>query len=260
MKKFFTIVGVIIAFVTILLVAIFFLTSGITDSADDFFKNVKAKNYSDAYSNLSVDFKKATSEEDFIIFLKSSGLIGFKSSFWNSRSIENSRGKLYGTVKTENSSIKTTINFIKEDGDWKIFSIKTDNAGLQNRDFKTNNNIPPEKELVILVDESLNKFAHSVNMKNFKGFHSYIAHLWSKQVTIEKLNTIFKVFMDNNINLLPLLKSSSPTFTSKPTLKKGILMIKGYYPTKSTKIVFELDYIHEGLSWKLIRINIKLTK
>ena len=115
---------------------------------------------------------------------------------------------------------------------------------------------------IALVKESMRMFSLSVNAKNFSEFHKSISRLWQREVTVSRLNQAFKPFMDNNINLLPL-DNITPVFDVTPSVDdRGVLTIKGYYPTKPSRVTFEFGYVYEGASWKLARtkVNIKATQ
>jgi len=81
------------------------------------------------------------------------------------------------------------------------------------------------------------------NAKDFSEFHKYVAVLWQRQVTAEKLAQVFKPFTDSNLNLLPL-DNYSPVFDGTPSINEdGVLVIKGHYPTKPSKVLFQLKYV-----------------
>jgi len=37
-----------------------------------------------------------------------------------------------------------------------------------------------------------------------------------------------------------------------------LLSLKGYYPTKPSKVTFELGYVYEGSNWKLAQTKINI--
>jgi len=256
MKKVAIILVGIVALIAIGISAVFMMTSGMTDTATAFFTDVKAKNYSKAYGYLSEDFKSNTSQNEFIKFLEKSALLNFKEASWSSRSISGGKGDLDGSVTTETGGVvPIKLGFIKEKESWKIYSIYKPRAGIS-QDDKTGK-MPSTNELLALTDESLLKFAESVNAGDFKIFHSHISNLWQKQFPVEKFNTVFKSFIDAKINLVPALKTSNPVFDIKPSINTdGVLILEGHYPTKPSQLKFKLKYVFEGVSWKLIGTSV----
>ncbi|MFV2005241.1 MAG: hypothetical protein ACC650_08530 [Gammaproteobacteria bacterium] len=256
MKKVAIILAGIAVFIGISIGAVFMMTSGMTDTATAFFTDIRAKDYPKAYSYFSEDFKSNTSQKEFVKFLEKSSLLNFKDSSWGSRSISGGKGSLVGSVTTESGGVvPITLGFIKENETWKIYSIYKPRSGISQDDEV--GKIPSSEELVELTNESMLKFAESVNASDFKIFHSYISNLWRKQFTVEKFNTTFKSFIDAKINLVPALNTTSPVFDSKPSLNTdGVLTLEGHYPTTPSQLKFKLKYIFEGISWKLIGTSV----
>lgn len=127
------------------------------------------------------------------------------------------------------------------------------------RQKKASGRVPGKEELAALVRDNLLRFARSVNAKDFSGFHSHIALMWKNQSTVEYFNQAFKAFMDNNVNLVPVVEQLTPVLDEKPSLsKEGVLSLKGHYPTRPSRVLFELAFIDEGAGWKLVRTNVNI--
>ena len=115
-------------------------------------------------------------------------------------------------------------------------------AGLVQND--PSGKLPPIDELMKLTDESLMKFANSVNAKDFKEFYSYVARLWQKQTTVEKFTEIFDPFVNAGINIMPVLKNTNPIFDVEPSINgDGVLILEGHYTSQPSKLMFKLKYI-----------------
>ncbi len=260
MKKAAIIIVSIVVFIVILVGAVFMMTSGMTDTATAFFTEIKAKNYTKAYTHLSENFKANTSQDEFVKFLDKSALLKFKDTSWNSRSISGGKGELDGSVVTESGGVvPIKLSFIKENDLWKIYSIYKPKAGLSQDD--ASGKLPSTEELIALTDQSLLVFAKSVNAKSFKEFYSYISQLWQKQTSVEKLDTAFKVFINQNFNMAPSLKAINPKFDVKPSINSdGVLVVEGHYPGKPSSLIFKLEYVYEGVGWKLLGVSINVKK
>jgi len=248
------IIGVVAA-IGIGIGAVFWFTSGMTDTADAFFASIKTKNYDKAYSYLAEQFRTNTSQAELEAFLARTALDNYKEASWSGRSISGGRGELNGEVKTETGgSIPLKLSFVKENSQWKIFAINKPRAGLSERE----NNMPTEAELLALTKEGMLKFSESVNAKDFSAFHAHIAKIWQKEWTVQRFNETFKQFIDANINMTPVIQRHTPSFDQAPEIKNNILFVKGHYPTRPSQIQFELKYIYEGLSWKLIGTKVDI--
>lgn len=275
-----------LVFVVAIVVLVFYATSGMTDSAENFLKEAGAKQYDKAYSMLSEDFKKATSKEEMIAFLKDAGLDSYKSASWGNRSFEGKRGELEGSITTASGgAVPLTIKFIKAaDGNWQIYAISKPQAGTQiessqkkqaNTKEETSKRatqaapaanaepakVPIEgkpadsKSYINLTKETIHDFAASINKKNMEAFRNTTASLFQDQFSVEQFNQAFKSFMDMGIDFT-VLDTMQPIFDPKPAIDSdGVLLIKGYYETKPNRFYFDLRYVQESGEWKLVRIN-----
>jgi uncharacterized protein YxeA len=87
MKKALKIILGIVAAIAALIAAIFYFTSGMTDTADAFFHSVKQKDLAKARSCLSEDFKASTDENALKAFLSKGAILNFKEANWSERSV-----------------------------------------------------------------------------------------------------------------------------------------------------------------------------
>ena len=259
MKKILKILLVLAVIVILGIAGIFYLTSGLVEQATAFFDAAKSKDYNIAYAGVSKAFKAATTQEQMISFLESNGLSDVKSTAWGSRSITTGEGKIEGTV-TNNSgaTIPLKISFVKEDGVWRINSIDKDQVGISDANTaQSSSALPKPEEAVALVQETMKVFAMSVNGKDFSPFYKYISPIWQKQITVQQLNDIFRTFIDNEMNLLPL-QQVQPKFEPNPFLKDGVLVVQGSYPSKPSKVTFEFKYVKDGSAWKSVGVNMNV--
>lgn len=253
-----TLLKIVVGLVVVVVVAlglVFYLTADLTKTADGFFAAVKAKDYGAASQFLSEDFRAATPQTELAAFLDHSTLTAFKSASWTNRSVSGDRGDLDGSITTDSGGVvPIKMGFVKENGHWRIRSLYKPKAGLTGDSAAPPT--PTDAELAALVKAALHQFALSANAKDFSGFHKYISHLWQTQITIEKLNDTFRPFME--IDLL-VLDALTPEFDGAPsTSDAGELSVKGHYPTKPSRVAFELGFIYEGVGWKLVKINLNI--
>lgn len=108
------------------------LTNGMVEAANNFFDAAKQQQTAKARGYLSEAFQANTNQQNLRHYLSDNSLLNYETANWNSRSIENNRGKLEGTISTTTGgNIPIRIRFVKEQGLWKIYSIQTLKPGLQ---------------------------------------------------------------------------------------------------------------------------------
>jgi hypothetical protein len=256
MKKWMKILLGVVAVIALAIAAVFYFTAGMVDTANDFFKAVKQKDFAKARSYLSEDFKASTDEKVLVDFLSNSAILSFKESSWSNRQISGNRGELEGSITTETGGVvPIKITFVKENGSWKIYALQKPAAGLQSQ--SSSPAIPGKAEQVTLVKQSMHDFVLSLQNKNMEHFHSTLSRLWQQQNTTEQLNQAFKAIVDSGANW-PVLENLDPIMGNEPKVDDvGVLLLSGYYPTKPSQVYFEHKYIYEGVSWKLAGFKIE---
>ena len=256
MKKWVKILlGVVAAFV-LAIVAVFYFTSGMVDTADAFFQAVKQKDIAKARSYLAEDFKASTDEKALSDFLSKGAIINFKESSWSNRQISGGRGELDGSITTDSGGVvPIKMMFVKENDAWKIYAIQKPTAGLQSEDSSPT--APSKTDQIAMVKQSMRDFIISVEKKDMQHFRSTVSQLWQKQHTTETLNKGFEAILNSGANW-QVLDGFAPILSNDAKVdENGILLLAGHYPTKPSQVLFEQKYIYEGLSWKLIGFKIE---
>lgn len=254
--------------------SIFYFTSDMVSSTDEFFAMVGANEVDSAYQGLSSAFKAETTLEQLNAFLSASGLSKFKEASWNSRSIKNGLGTLEGSVTTtDGATIPLEIQLVKEDGSWKIQHLSRKAAGVSTEkgsatESKTeaapvaSKTVPSNDELVSMVRATMREFGKSIDGKSMESFHGYISNLWRSQYTVEKLEESYGKLYKMGAKWSSL-ENMSPVFEAEPVIdERGVLIVKGHYPTNPDTLTFAQKYIKEGLDWKLfgLHVNLRSTK
>jgi len=161
---------------------------------------------------------------------------------------------LQGHYPTKPNKVSFRLRYVHGSSGWKLLGINVRAVPA----VENTGEIPSEKEVKALVLESLLAFNTSVQAKSFTSFYRHIAELWRKETTAEKLQKIFQLFIDQELNLGPI-DTMEPTFDAKPAINSdGFLVVKGSYPTKPRKVAFEVKYVYEETEWKLVGINVRL--
>lgn len=117
--------------------------------------------------------------------------------------------------------------------------------------------VPEKSEIKKMTNESMTSFGEALKKKDFTEFYNSVAEIWKKQTSPEKLMDAFKAFSGPNFDILGIVQELKPTFEPAAEVNSdGVLIIKGYYPTKPAHVVFQLKYLEEENEWKLVGINV----
>lgn len=230
------------------------LTAALADTADAFFLALKSGDMERARSHLSEDFRAATSDPELRRFVERSALAEYASASWPSRRVENTRGWLSGTVSTASGgSVPMEIALIREQGEWKILSLRKPEAGILGEDAQQP---PSTAEQLRLSRDATAMFADAVAQRDFTGFHQGVSSLWRAQVTPAQLQQAFQSFIENDVNL-SVLKQLEPNIRSGAFDEDGAFRVDGLYPTRPNAFSFSYRYIYEGVDWKLVGVDVK---
>jgi hypothetical protein len=159
---------------------------------------------------------------------------------------------LKGHYPTKPNKVSFKLSYVYESSAWKILSINVQVVPV------VESKVPAENELKKLTLDSLLLFNVAIQTKNFTDFYDKIAKLWQKEITPDKLRSIFQSFIDQKINISSIARLE-PTFEGTPSVNDdGFLVIKGFYPTQPSYVYFQLKYAYEDDSWKLVGINVEV--
>jgi len=161
---------------------------------------------------------------------------------------------LKGHYPTRPNKVTFKLTYTQEGSAWKLMGINVQAIPFVENTGK----VPSNRELKTLALDSLLLFNDAIQDKSFDKFYSGISDLWQKEVTPAKLKEIFHGFIDQKIDLAAINKVE-PVFDGTPAVNDdGLLVIKGSYPTRPSKVLFELTYVYEDDSWKLAGINVNI--
>ncbi len=234
--------------------SVYFFNRTFADVTEEFLSSLKENNIDQAYTLFSPDFRAIASKQDLQDFINVNSLQNYQQSSWGTRFIESDHGEISGTIITEDGrTIPLVVGFIKGEEGWKIHSMRKPSAGLNetSRDAQ----IPPKKELIKLLKQSIHQFALSVNEKSMAAFHQTIANVWQQQLSVADLDKAFSGFFAAGLDLT-ILDSIDPEFKASTELDENrVLVISGAYTTRPRQLHFDQKFIYEGLGWKLVGFN-----
>jgi len=245
--------------VAVLVYGVFSITQPVVDASDEFLGLLGRDKIAEAYASTAAGFRAQHDEQSFAFAVKQLGLTKYSSATWTQRSIRNQVGKTDGTVTDREGATKPiTLNFVSEDGKWKVASVNYGGADLAAIKFLTP--IPPDAELREMTLASLLDFNQAVQAKDFTPFYEKLADIWKKETTAEQLEKAFQEFIDKKINI-GVIKDVAPTFDPAPAMTaKGDLIVGGQYPTQPLPVHFRLQYLHERGAWRLTAIRVNIGK
>lgn len=162
---------------------------------------------------------------------------------------------LQGHYPTAPSVVQFRLKYVNEKSAWKLVGIKVDVKPSSEPGGK----VPGEREARALALESLLAFNRAIQAKNFTTFHRGIADVWRKQITPEQLRKAFTPFVEQEVDISPIA-DLQPVFDPAPGFDEDdFLLLKGYYPTKPSKVRFKLRYIQEAGQWQLVNIAVDVS-
>jgi hypothetical protein len=119
------------------------------------------------------------------------------------------------------------------------------------------NRVPQERPLEALVKASLLSFNDANVTGNFTVFHAKLSKPFRRQYTPERLQETFRSFAEQQIDF-DIIAAYKPVYDPAASVDgDGRLVVKGYFPTEPTRVVFDLAYIPSDGEWKLISIHVK---
>jgi hypothetical protein len=201
------------------------------------------------------DLEIPTNLESFTQSVKDLGLTDFASVSWSSREKKNDRANLEGSVKTRSGgTIPLNVELVKESESWKVIYLSAPQSGVTVE--QGGKQVPTDEKSKTLILDSLLDFNKAVQDKRFDGFHAKISRAWQEQITPDKLKEVFQQFIDKKLDISSI-KTVEPILSEPPQINSdGLLILKGYYPTHSSKVNFQLKYVYEHPAWKLFGINV----
>ena len=234
------------------------------DSLFAFNKAVQEKSFAGFYAErLSPQFQKQFSVEKFTGIFQAfidkgydiSGIAKSEPIFDTPPAIDND-GLLVlkGHYPSKPNKVTFKLTYAYESSVWKIMGINVQAAPS----VENTGEVPTANEVKKLALDSLLLFNVAIQTKSFDNFYAKISQLWQKEVTPAELLQIFRGFIEQNVNIALIVKEK-PAFDETPAVNNdGILVLKGSYPTQPNNVFFELKYVFEDESWKLVGINVQV--
>ncbi|MCP4659106.1 MAG: hypothetical protein GY856_27165 [bacterium] len=252
-------VGLIVVLIAVVVVMVFMLTGGAAESAETFLGLLAQGKTADAYASASAALQARQDEAAFAAVIERLGLDDYASATWTSRSVENERATIEGSVTTRaGGTIPLTIELVKEGGTWKVFSLQGPQAGAAVEPATPGPQVPAEAELKALALRSMLDLNQAIQLREFTTFYGHVSYLWQQQTTPDDLRGTFQAFIDREIDFA-VIQEVGAVFDQAPALAPdGVLTLAGHYPTHPARVLFELRYVLEGTDWRLLGVSVSI--
>lgn len=252
-----------VVFISIVVVWVFQLTSGVSRAADAFFHAVGNKDMVRARSFLAEGFRASMNEAQLHAFLKAQSIAGFREARWSSRSIENGRGALSGSIITDTGGVvPLRMELVKEHGAWRIYAIRKQSAGVSTSaptaEPAASVQLPSGAAIMALVKTAMHDFGLSVRLRDMTHFRSTLSSLWQQEATTADLDRVFAPFFDLGVDYAALDAINPEPMSAPLIFADGVMKVEGYYPAGEDRLVFKQMYEQERGQWRLVSFNVKL--
>lgn len=221
-------------------------------------EGIQQNNFSQLYREAAQSFKSMYSEEDVQQMFSALSVMKMDFSVPDEflpefdqpvRVDEDGLLRMKGAYDNRDGQRYFEMNYVLEKGIWKMAAIHVnwDHSSLS------------QSEHVRLVKETMQGFAAAVMAGDFNEFYnSRLADPFKAEYSKEKFQNIFQAFIDQKIDLR-ILEKYIPEFDEKPGLDaQGMLVLKGYFPTRPSIAIFDMKFIKVREDWKLMRLYINV--
>jgi len=246
-----------VALIGLLIVGVFYATSGITDTADEFFAEAREGDFDAAKQLTSQRLQSERTGESLGKFLEQNGLNAVTETSWSSRSINNDRGELEGTVTTQSgAAIPIKIEFVYEQEEWRITYIDVETVGLSDTSSSETNDADLELvgKATRLAGIHGMSLAQSIQYGDFETFSEY----WVDDAKPSDLKAAFTQgpMSDEDISEL---KMGRAVVDSAIVDDNGNIAVEARFPlvtgTLEAQIVYQPDDDRPS-DWDILGFNI----
>ena len=233
---------------------IFQMTAGIADTGDDFFAAAHSGDYEAAYALTSQDLKRDNSIEDLGNYIEANGFDEVTDTSWSSRSFENDRGSLSGSLTTATGgTIPVEIGLVKEGEEWKINYISREQSGLEGAPKASQAGMPPDGKVLNLVRFHTGRFIESMRRDEFEYWNEF----WSEDVTPREMDEAFPRTPEL-VAELRKFENARPRIEDARIDSKGQLVASGHYEADGSTLVMDFVFAETGDDWEVAGLSYEL--
>ncbi|MDP2696049.1 MAG: hypothetical protein Q8O87_02235 [bacterium] len=229
-------------------------TGGPEQAAEDFLVLLRDGDLQAAYDSLSDAAKnKAPLSVLENLFNNQPAATEYDYAEWASADTSDMESILRGMIVTvDGFTADVVYELVKADDQWRVNDFSYGALKVPTADMPSND------DLIELVDDTMALFADAVAGGDFDDFYDSVSRFWRKTLTVADLNSAFKTFIDNQLDL-SYVDGVEPVFDDAPSFDSNrALVLEGHYPSETADAYFELGYIYERQEWKLIHIKVRV--
>jgi hypothetical protein len=118
--------------------------------------------------------------------------------------------------------------------------------------------VPSEDVIETTIKRHLASFNDANITGNYEVWHATLSRPFRDQFTPERLQTTFKAFHDQKIDIAPVL--AKPPILSEPARidREGTLLLKGTFETRPSRVIFDMKFLPAEGDWKLNSIHVNV--
>ena len=120
------------------------------------------------------------------------------------------------------------------------------------------NTMPSPEMQEILIKTYLLSLNDANLTENYTVLQAKIAKPFRDQFSPDRLKQVFKEFAAKKIDFG--LIAAKPPVASSPAVidNRGALQLRGYFDTRPSRVIYELDFLPSEGEWKPIKLNVDL--
>jgi hypothetical protein len=252
-KKIFLILGGIVVVIAAIVGIVFYATSGITRTADQFFAKAHSGDMAAVYAMTSAELRNTADADALAAFIKDNRFDKVAKTSWSSRSIENNVGTLDGSVTLDDGGvIPLRMQLVSEGGEWKVSLIKLAEAGVSGGGA---GDVPPDNEVANLVTFHTGVFLDGVKQNDV----SYFKQFWVDDVSEDELKKLVAT-MRQAPDAVEALRDVRPVVEQARALDNGGFQADGYLESPRWRYDYTYQFVRPAGDWKLLSFEYKLRK
>jgi hypothetical protein len=109
-----------------------------------------------------------------------------------------------------------------------------------------------------LIKTSLLTFNDANLTGNYAVMHAKLAEPFRDKFSPDQLKKAFKSFIDQKIDLAPIVLKPPVATTETKIDGRGALQVRGYFDTAPSRVLYEIDFVPSEGEWKPIALDVKV--
>jgi hypothetical protein len=120
------------------------------------------------------------------------------------------------------------------------------------------NAVPGELLQEKLIKATLLTFNDANLTGNYTVLHAKLAKPFRDKFSPDKLKQAFKDFADQKLDLAAIALKQPVATTPSKIDQRGALVLRGYFDTAPSRVLYELDFLPSEGEWKPINLGVKV--